>query len=73
MALLTYALQLMVMALVLVALETSGVAGDQLARGWLSAGVIAITLMWMAVQIWLFTKLRIPLYDLSRAHTPGGE
>ncbi len=72
-ALLTYALQLMVMAMVLVALETSGVAGDALSRGWFTTGVILITLMWMAAQVWLFTKLRIPLYDLSRSYAPGGE
>lgn len=72
-ALLTYALQLMAMAMALVALETSGVAGDQLSRGWFTTGVILITLMWMTAQVWLFTKLRIPLYDLSRAYAPGGE
>lgn len=72
-ALLTYLLQLLVVAAVATGLETSGVAGESLSRGWFGAGIIAVALWWLAVQVWLFTRLRIPAYDLAPNGRPGGE
>lgn len=64
-ALLTYTLQVVVMALVFVALSGSGLLDDALDRGWLAAGVIAVTLVWLLAQVTLTTRARIPVYDLS--------
>lgn len=68
-ALMTYALQLLVLALCITALDRAGVGPETLARGWFAAGVIAVTLLWMAGQFVAATRQRIPVYELH----PGGE
>ena len=76
-ALLTYALQLLVLALCITSIDRAGVSGETLARGWFAAGVIAVTLLWMAGQLVAATHQRIPAYDTTAADAlvdhPGGE
>jgi len=67
-ALLTYTMQVALMALAFLALTKSGVLDDTLDRRWLGGAVIAATLTWLGTQIWLSTKARIPAYEL-----PGGQ
>ncbi|MDN4174309.1 hypothetical protein QWY28_15200 [Nocardioides sp. SOB77] len=66
-ALLTYALQLLVVLVVLSALDGSGAVGDTLSRGWLAGAVIVGTLAWTTVQVVLAGRVRIPVYDLPDA------
>ena len=70
-ALLTYTLQVVVMALAFVALNGSGLLDETLARDWLAAGVIAVTMVWLLVQLVLTTRARIPVYDLAGSGVPG--
>jgi ATP synthase protein I len=63
-ALLTYTLEVVVMALAFVALSGSGLLDSTLSRGWLGAGVVVATLGWLAAQVLLTTRARIPAYDL---------
>lgn len=63
-ALLTFTLQLLVVLLVLVGLERSGLLGGALDRGWLGGAVIGATMLWLAVQVRLHTTARVPAYDL---------
>lgn len=73
-ALLTYAVQLLVLAAVAAALEGSGLAGDELSRGWFAAGVIAVTLLWMVGQVVAAARQRIPAFaEAPAGHHPGGE
>ena len=84
-ALMTYALQLLVLALCVAAIEQAGVSGETLSRGWFAAGVIAVTLLWLVGQVATATRQRIPLYDTTAdttadtaaadelAEHPGGE
>lgn len=73
-ALLTYALQLLLMTVVLSALRQSQAWGSTLAPGWLASGVVAVTLAWGAGQVWHSSRARIPAYDLpSRAASQAGE
>lgn len=69
-ALLTYTLQIAVMALVLVALTNSALLGPTLDRTWLGGTVIAGTVVWLGAQLWITTHMRIPVYDLEQQ---GGE
>ncbi|MBI2242566.1 MAG: hypothetical protein HYU55_00915 [Nocardioides sp.] len=69
-ALLTYTLQVVAMALVFVALSGSGLLDETLARGWLGGAVIAGTAGWLVLQVALATRQRIPAYDL-RPRTAG--
>jgi ATP synthase protein I len=39
------------------------VGAETLSRGWFAAGVIAVTLLWMAGQLVAATRQRIPVYD----------
>ncbi len=70
-ALLTYTLQVLVLALVLVGLNRSGLMDDALDRRWLVAGVIAGTVAWMVAQILLTARLRLPVYDLPEKTDAG--
>lgn len=72
-ALLTYTLQVVLMALVVVALQGSGLVGESLSRGWFAATLIAVAVVWMAAQMWLSTRVRILAYDLPETGHPGGE
>lgn len=63
-ALLTYTLQLVVLALVVTALGRSGLAGDTVSREGFAVGVVAATLVWLTAQVWRATRLRLPAYDL---------
>jgi hypothetical protein len=70
-ALLTYTLEVVVMAVVFVGLSGSGLLGETLARGWLGAGVIATTLVWLLAQVALSSRVRIPVYDLPAGEAPA--
>ena len=71
-ALFTYMLQVVVMALVVGVLNASGVAGGSMSRGWFAAGVISVTAAWLVVQIWQATHLRLPAYDLGDERPEAG-
>lgn len=69
-ALLTYVLTVLGLALVFVALTRSGVIGDTVDAGWLGGTVIACTVVWVTVAVALALRLRQPIYDLPSA--PSG-
>lgn len=71
-AMLTYTLQVVLMALVLVALSRSGALDGGLARDWLAGAVIAATLLWLVCQIVLVTRARIPAYDVPASAPEAG-
>jgi ATP synthase protein I len=70
-ALLTYTLQVVAMALVLVGLSRSGLLDDTLDRAWLAGVVIAGTFGWLTTQVVLTTRLRIPAYEPVPAGVRG--
>ncbi|MET1060421.1 MAG: hypothetical protein ABWX84_12535 [Nocardioides sp.] len=70
-ALLTYTLQVLVLALAFAALSRSGLLDDALDRRWLAGAVIAGTVAWMVAQIVLTARLRLPVYDLPDATDAG--
>ena len=65
-ALLTYVLQVALLALVFVALSGSALVDDKASRTWLGAAVIAATLAWLAAQVVVAGRARIPAYDLPQ-------
>ncbi len=71
-ALLTYTLQLLVLLVALLALERSGLLGDELDRAWLGGAVIVATALWMAAQLRVHLTRRIPVYDLADGPGEGG-
>lgn len=80
-ALMTYALQLLVLALCVVAIDRADVGAETLSRGWFAAGVISVTLLWLVGQLVAATRQRIPVYDTTTEPAaadalvdhPGGE
>lgn len=62
-ALMTYVLQLLVLALVVAAIDRADVGAETLSRGWFAAAVIAVTLTWVVGQLVAATRERIPVYD----------
>lgn len=66
-ALLTYTLQVVAMALVFAALSRSGALDEALDRAWLGGAVIAGTAGWILLQVVLATRVRIPVYELRPA------
>jgi len=72
-ALMTYTLQLLVLAVAVVALDRSGPSADELSRGWFAAAVIAVTCLWLVGQVVTTVRLRIPAFEASTGPHPGGE
>ncbi|WP_323794309.1 hypothetical protein, partial [Nocardioides sp.] len=66
-ALMTYTLQMVLLAAVLIPLSDTSWAADNLTAGWLAAAVISGALIWTAAQVLLATRVRIPVYDLPAA------
>lgn len=64
-ALLTYALQVVLMGLVLLVVRRSGVLDSSVDAGWLAGSIIAVTATWIVAQIAIATRRRIPVYDLE--------
>lgn len=64
-ALLTYTLQVVLVALVYLRLSGSGALGSTVDARWLSGTLIGCTLAWTLSQIVLAIRAREPLYDLD--------
>ena len=69
-ALMTYALQLLVLALCVAAIERAGVGPEDLSRGWFATAVIVVTLLWVVGQLAAAMRQRIPVYDLGQDAAP---
>lgn len=63
-ALLTYTLQVVLIGLVFVGLNRSGLLDETIDARWLGGSVIACTLTWLTVQVVASMRVRIPVYDL---------
>lgn len=64
-ALMTYTLQMGLLALLLIPLGRSDWAVAHLDAPWLAVAVIAGALIWTVAQVLLATRVRIPIYDLD--------
>jgi ATP synthase protein I len=72
-ALMTYTLQLLVLALAVSGLEGSGLAGQELSREWFAGALIAVTCLWLVGQVVATTRQRIPAFQPRAEAHPGGE
>lgn len=63
-AMLTYTLKVVAIALVFAALSTSGALESDVDGGWLGGTVILCTLTWLGSSIFFTSRARIPVYDL---------
>lgn len=74
-ALLTYTFQVLLMALVFVAINRSGLLDATLDRRWLGGAIIVGALTWSFVQIGATSKARIPVFDepVERSVNTAGE
>ena len=61
-ALLTYTLQVLVMAAAFLVITRGGLLDDTLDRGWLAGAVIVGTAGWLVAQVVLATTARIPAF-----------
>jgi ATP synthase protein I len=66
-ALVTYTVQLVVLAAVVLGLARNGMMDDTFDRRWFGGGVAVATLAWMVAQIVAAMRARIPVYDLPEA------
>lgn len=72
-ALLTYTLQVVLVALVFSALSTSGALDEAVDRTWAGSTVVVATLVWLVAHIISATRSRQPLYDLPEQASGGPE
>lgn len=66
-ALLTYTFQVVLMGLLFVVLQRSGVLDGPLDRTWFAGTIIAGTAVWLVAQVVATTRQRIPVYELTEA------
>ena len=66
-ALVTYTLQMVVLAAVTLQLVRSEMLEDTLDRRWFGGAIALATAVWAITQIVAHTKARIPVYDLPEA------
>ncbi len=71
-ALLTYALQVVLVGLVFLVLSRSGALDSSVEGTWVAGTMIVATFAWLAVQVWTSLRARIPLYDLGGPAGPSG-
>lgn len=64
-ALMTFFMQVALVALVFATLSSSDAVGSTLSAGWLSAGVITAAVAWILGQLFATARARIPAYDVS--------
>ncbi len=72
-ALMTYVLQVVLVAVVFAALDRSGALDGTVDRAWAGGAVIVGTLVWLASHIISVTRSRQPLYDLPERPRDGQE
>jgi ATP synthase protein I len=70
-ALLTYTLQVLLVAFVYVGLSEGGALDGPVDARWLSAAVITCTLAWTVAQIVVSVRSRQPVYDLAHGTEAG--
>lgn len=73
-AMVTYLLQVVLMAVILTVLQRSGLLGDEIDRAWLGGAVIVLAFVWLIAQTIATATARIPVYDLPSGEptaTPG--
>ena len=63
-ALVTYATQLALVLLVVLAIADAEIFAEAPVRGWLAAALVAATTTWGVAHLWLASHQRIPVYDL---------
>ena len=63
-ALMTYTLQVVLLAALFLALSDSGLLDDGLDRRWLAGTIIAGTFVWLGAHVLLAVRARIPAYEL---------
>lgn len=64
-ALLTFLLQVVLVAVVFLALERSDVVGEQVSATWVAGGVITAAMSWMLAQLTASARARVPVYDID--------
>ena len=64
-ALMTYTLQVALVALVFVTLKSSGAVDSTLSAGWLAAGVVVATVAWTVGQLVAASRARVLAYDIE--------
>lgn len=63
-AMLTYLTQVLLLALVFVAINGSGLLESTIDRHWLGGAIVLGAVVWMMVQVRVSMTARIPVYDL---------
>jgi ATP synthase protein I len=70
-ALLTYTLNVVLVAVFFVTMKQSGLLDHDVDARWLAGGVIAATLAWLAAQVVATMRARIPVYEIGSSNRSG--
>lgn len=70
-ALMTYALQVLLMFLVLLGLDRAGLLGPVIDPVWLAATIAVATLCWTSLLMLTAARARVPLYDQQPSRDRG--
>ena len=64
-ALMTFTLQVLLVAAVFYALDASGAVGETLTAGWVATGVVTAAVAWVLAQLVASARARVPAYDID--------
>jgi ATP synthase protein I len=72
-ALMTYTLQVVLLAALFLVLSESGLLDDGLDRRWLAGTIIGGTFVWLGAHLLLAVRVRIPVYELPEPENKVSE
>jgi ATP synthase protein I len=72
-ALMTYTLQVVLLAALFLSLSGSGLLDDALDRQWLAGTIVVGTFVWLGAHLLLAVRARIPAYELPATADRGSE
>lgn len=69
-AVVTFGFQVVLLGVVFLGLERSGLMDGSLSTGWMFAGLVSAAVTWTGAQLWTSVRMRITAFDVELPRSP---